>query len=172
MAVLIRKNENVVSRQKIVFCYFTPKEIDYTPVDIGCIVALLEQKFPGKYVCEILQLDYRLDTYARISAMRDIDVARGADLIEYHRPTAVFFFCESIIWSKVNAFWRASYVAHELKRRQPDLFVGLHFFNPVPQMKLVEVISTSNTDPQVTSAMVNLCDKIGKKPVQCKDTPG
>lgn len=128
MAVLIRKDESVISRQRIVFCYFSPKEIDYTPVDIGCIVALLEQRFPGKYACEILQLDYRLESYARISAMREHDVNRSVDLIEYHQPTAVFIFCESILWSKVNAFWRASYVAQELKRRQPDLFVGLQSY--------------------------------------------
>lgn len=145
MAVSIRKDGNVISRQRIVFCYFSPKEIDYTPVDIGCIVALLEQKFPGKYACEILQLDYRLDTYARMEALREHDVNRSVDLIGYHRPTAVFIFCESILWSKVNAFWRASSIAEELKRRQPDLFVGLQSYR-AQKPQIDEVFAKGSVD--------------------------
>ena len=50
--------------------------------------------------------------------------------------------------------------------------VGLHFFNPVQLMKLVEVVETKDTDP----AIFELCKKwvhtLGKTPVSCKDTPG
>jgi 3-hydroxyacyl-CoA dehydrogenase len=51
-------------------------------------------------------------------------------------------------------------------------FVGLHFFNPVPAMKLVELIHLNHTDPSVTALMVQFIKDIQKVPVLCKDTPG
>ncbi|KAI9340066.1 short chain 3-hydroxyacyl-CoA dehydrogenase mitochondrial precursor [Zopfochytrium polystomum] len=53
-----------------------------------------------------------------------------------------------------------------------DRFAGLHYFNPVPQMKLVEVIHTPQTSPEVLQALTALSHKMGKVPVACKDTPG
>jgi 3-hydroxyacyl-CoA dehydrogenase len=50
--------------------------------------------------------------------------------------------------------------------------VGLHFFNPVQMMKLVEVIKTVHTDEQVFQTMVDFTRSIGKVPVSCGDTPG
>ncbi|RKO97977.1 Hydroxyacyl-coenzyme A dehydrogenase mitochondrial precursor, partial [Caulochytrium protostelioides] len=51
-------------------------------------------------------------------------------------------------------------------------FAGLHFFNPVPQMKLVEVIRIGETQPQVFETLLALTKAMGKVPVSCKDTPG
>ena len=51
-------------------------------------------------------------------------------------------------------------------------FVGLHFFNPVPQMKLVEVISLDSTSNDVKQSILEFCKNIGKTPVMCQDTPG
>ncbi|DAZ95760.1 TPA: hypothetical protein N0F65_010262 [Lagenidium giganteum] len=50
--------------------------------------------------------------------------------------------------------------------------VGLHFFNPVQMMKLVEVVRTDATDAAVFDACKEWVHKIGKHPVSCKDTPG
>ena len=55
---------------------------------------------------------------------------------------------------------------------RPDRFVGLHFFNPVPIMKLVEVIRTIATDPAVFDAMVEFGRKLGKTPVRTSDRTG
>ena len=55
---------------------------------------------------------------------------------------------------------------------QPERVVGLHFFNPVHRMKLVEVIHTSETAPAVVQACLNFVRKIGKSPVLVKDSPG
>jgi 3-hydroxybutyryl-CoA dehydrogenase len=49
---------------------------------------------------------------------------------------------------------------------------GLHFFNPVPLMKLVEVIATPDTAPQTTERAAELARTLGKTPVRVKDTPG
>lgn len=53
-----------------------------------------------------------------------------------------------------------------------DKFVGVHFFNPVQIMKLVEVIKTEKTDPVVFEKAYNWVNDIGKVPVTCGDTPG
>jgi len=56
--------------------------------------------------------------------------------------------------------------------RRPDRFVGLHFFNPVPVMKLVEVIRTIATDPRVFDEIVAFAARLGKTPVRTSDRTG
>jgi 3-hydroxybutyryl-CoA dehydrogenase len=56
--------------------------------------------------------------------------------------------------------------------KRPDRFVGLHFFNPVPVMKLVEVIRTIATDPAVFEEAVAFGVKLGKTPVRTSDRTG
>jgi len=56
--------------------------------------------------------------------------------------------------------------------KQPQRFVGLHFFNPVPVMKLVEVVHTIATDPSVSEEMVEFGAKLGKTPVRAQDSGG
>ncbi|KAI5481356.1 3-hydroxyacyl-CoA dehyrogenase [Pseudohyphozyma bogoriensis] len=51
-------------------------------------------------------------------------------------------------------------------------FAGLHFFNPVPAMKLVEVVATDKTTEETTEALLGLCSTMKKTAVRCKDTPG
>ncbi|XP_049912072.1 hydroxyacyl-coenzyme A dehydrogenase, mitochondrial-like [Epinephelus moara] len=53
-----------------------------------------------------------------------------------------------------------------------DRFGGLHFFNPVTIMKLVEVIATSETSQETLDSLLNFSKSLGKIPVSCKDTPG
>lgn len=56
--------------------------------------------------------------------------------------------------------------------KRPERFVGLHFFNPVPVMKLVEVVKTIATDPGVYEEMVGFGAKLGKTPVRANDGGG
>lgn len=53
-----------------------------------------------------------------------------------------------------------------------DRFIGMHFFNPVPIMKLVEVINGHDTAPEVTKLIVAISEKLGKVPVTVNDSPG
>ncbi|MBI1738082.1 MAG: 3-hydroxybutyryl-CoA dehydrogenase [Acidobacteria bacterium] len=55
---------------------------------------------------------------------------------------------------------------------RPDRFLGLHFFNPVPVMKLVEVIRTIATDPAVFEEIVEFAKRLGKTPVRTSDRTG
>ena len=56
--------------------------------------------------------------------------------------------------------------------KRPERFVGLHFFNPVPVMKLVEVVRTIATDAVVYDEMVAFGAKLGKTPVRASDSTG
>lgn len=55
---------------------------------------------------------------------------------------------------------------------RPDRVIGLHFFNPVPVMKLVEVVRTLMTDEGVLAEVTAWCRAVGKTPVACKDNSG
>jgi 3-hydroxybutyryl-CoA dehydrogenase len=56
--------------------------------------------------------------------------------------------------------------------QRPERFMGLHFFNPVPLMKLVEVVGTIRTSPETVQAASAWCVATGKTVVRCGDTTG
>ncbi|NDD28788.1 MAG: 3-hydroxybutyryl-CoA dehydrogenase [Proteobacteria bacterium] len=56
--------------------------------------------------------------------------------------------------------------------RRPDRFIGMHFFNPVPMMKLVEVVRTIHTSEKTVQLGVELATCMGKEPIVTKDKPG
>jgi 3-hydroxybutyryl-CoA dehydrogenase len=55
---------------------------------------------------------------------------------------------------------------------RPDKVIGMHFFNPVPVMALVEVVSTKETSPETRAAVVELAQELGKTPAEANDFPG
>ncbi|CAF1256605.1 unnamed protein product [Rotaria sordida] len=61
-------------------------------------------------------------------------------------------------------------IAKDVQRQ--DKFGGLHFFNPVPVMKLLEVIRISGTSDETFQTLLNFGKALGKTTVSCKDTPG
>jgi 3-hydroxyacyl-CoA dehydrogenase/enoyl-CoA hydratase/3-hydroxybutyryl-CoA epimerase len=56
--------------------------------------------------------------------------------------------------------------------KDPSRLVGIHFFNPVPQMQLVEIVSAANTDAQATKKAAAFVRQIEKLPLPVKDSPG
>jgi 3-hydroxybutyryl-CoA dehydrogenase len=54
----------------------------------------------------------------------------------------------------------------------PERVVGMHFFNPAPLMKLVEVVKGNQTSNEVAEVAMDLCRQLNKVPVLCKDAPG
>ncbi len=55
---------------------------------------------------------------------------------------------------------------------RPEKFIGMHFFNPVPLMGLVEIVTGDHTDAATIDAVTELAKAVGKEPLQCKDSPG
>ncbi|MEN6390387.1 MAG: 3-hydroxyacyl-CoA dehydrogenase NAD-binding domain-containing protein [Syntrophomonas sp.] len=76
---------------------------------------------------------------------------------------------EAILSSNTSAL-SITEIATATKRA--DRVVGMHFFNPVPVMKLVEVIPGSEAVDEATDAIMALCKTIGKEPVKAKESPG
>ncbi len=68
--------------------------------------------------------------------------------------------------SSISVTEIASQVQH------PARVVGMHFFNPAPLMKLVEVIKAYQTDDTVVQTIIHVARAMGKSPVVCKDAPG
>jgi 3-hydroxybutyryl-CoA dehydrogenase len=56
--------------------------------------------------------------------------------------------------------------------KRPDKIIGMHFFNPVPLMKLVEVIRGIATSDETYAIVKDLSERLGKVPVECNDSPG
>jgi 3-hydroxybutyryl-CoA dehydrogenase len=55
---------------------------------------------------------------------------------------------------------------------RPDRVIGMHFFNPVPVLKLVEVIRAAQTSDETAAAITKLAEELGKTPAQANDFPG
>ncbi len=56
--------------------------------------------------------------------------------------------------------------------KRPDKVIGMHFFNPVPLMKLLEVVRGLATSDETTQAVIDVGRKMGKEPVEAMDSPG
>ncbi|KAF7732135.1 hypothetical protein EC973_006390 [Apophysomyces ossiformis] len=63
-------------------------------------------------------------------------------------------------------------IAEATSAERQKRFAGLHFFNPVPAMKLVEIVRTTSVTDEVFNALSDFTKATGKTPVACKDTPG
>jgi 3-hydroxybutyryl-CoA dehydrogenase len=59
-----------------------------------------------------------------------------------------------------------------LATRRPDRVIGMHFFNPVPVLKLVEIVRGKETSDETVAAIVSLVEELGKTPAQANDVPG
>ena len=76
---------------------------------------------------------------------------------------------EAILASNTSSIPIASLAA---ATSRPDRVIGMHFFNPVPVMALVEVVSTKETSPETRAAVVELAQELGKTPAEANDFPG
>jgi 3-hydroxybutyryl-CoA dehydrogenase len=117
----------------------------------------------------------RLTGTTNVSDLRDCDVIVEAIIEQLPAKRELFaaldLMCpSSTIFASNTSSLTITEIATATKR--PDRFVGLHFFNPVPVMKLVEVVRTIATDDAVYEEMVAFGAKLGKTPVRAHDSTG
>ena len=125
--------------------------------------------------------DVRNATFDRIALSTDLAVAGNADLvIEAASENATLKFD---LFAKVDALAPESAILASntssisiteiaAKTRRPDKVIGMHFMNPVPVMRLVEVIRGLATSDATTATVVDLAKHLGKTPVEVQDYPG
>ncbi len=97
-----------------------------------------------------------------IPEIPDLKFSTFAELDQICKPSAILASNTSSI--SINE------IANSTTR--PDKVIGMHFMNPVPIMKLVEIINGSQTDPAVTKAVIEASESMGKTPLCCNDSPG
>ncbi len=76
---------------------------------------------------------------------------------------------DGILASNTSSIWITEIAA---ATKRPDRVIGMHFMNPVPLMKLIEVIRGHDTSDATTAAVFDLSKNLGKIPVEVNDSPG
>jgi len=117
----------------------------------------------------------RLRGVTSLDELRDSDVIVEAIVEQLPAKRELFSSLDSLcppstIFASNTSSLTIIEIAAATKR--PERFVGLHFFNPVPVMKLVEVVRTIATDAAVYEEMVAFGAKLGKTPVRARDSGG
>ena len=79
---------------------------------------------------------------------------------------------EKTIFATNTSSIPVSSLAKELSNKRKSQFLGLHFFNPAPIMKLVEIIEGHWTDKKLANDLYQWFESKDKKPAKCKDSPG
>ncbi|HLF74569.1 MAG TPA: 3-hydroxybutyryl-CoA dehydrogenase [Anaerolineales bacterium] len=121
------------------------------------------------------------DSADRIRFVSDMDTMKGADFVieaATENPDLKFELFsqmdaaarEGVILASNTSSISITKIASQTKR--PDKVIGMHFMNPVPLMKLVEVIKGLATSEETLRATLELCQVMGKTPVEANDSPG
>jgi 3-hydroxybutyryl-CoA dehydrogenase len=130
---------------------------------------------------ELLDEKAKAEIIGRIRTSTAVADAASADLVVEAAPedfsTKVAIFkeldglCgkEAILSTNTSSI---SITALAAQTARPDRFIGMHFMNPVPVMKLVEVIRGLATSDETTAAIIGLSQKLDKVPVEVNDYPG
>ncbi|MGK5025764.1 3-hydroxyacyl-CoA dehydrogenase PaaH [Janthinobacterium sp. RB2R34] len=151
-----------------------PEAVSKALQDIGKIYAKLAEK--GRMTAQEAQ-----DASARLQAAASLDdVADAALVVEaivenLDVKRALFADLEGLVGDDCILATNTSSIsvtAIAAKLRRPERLVGMHFFNPVPLMALVEVVAGLATSEQVAATVFDTAIAWGKMPVHAKSTPG
>jgi 3-hydroxybutyryl-CoA dehydrogenase len=123
----------------------------------------------------------RAEALARVRTSTSLAAAADADLVievapeSYELKQQIFRELdgivrpETILATGTNALSVTRLAADSAR---PERVLGMHFFNPAPAMKLVEIVSSVLTAPQAVAAVTDLAVELGKEPVSVGDRPG
>ena len=117
----------------------------------------------------------RITATTNVKDLKDCDLVVEAIVENVEVKTALFqqldemLAPQAIICTNTSSLCVIELAA---KTKRPNRVAGLHFFNPVPIMKLVEVVKTIATAQDVVDDLFTFAQKLGKEPILAKDTPG
>ncbi|MFC3608866.1 3-hydroxyacyl-CoA dehydrogenase [Stutzerimonas tarimensis] len=117
----------------------------------------------------------RLEVAASIGELKDADLVVEAIIERLDAKQALLAELEAVVADDcILASNTSSLSVTSIARgcRMPERVAGFHFFNPVPLMKVVEVVDGLATDPQVGDSLQALASRMGHRGIRAKDTPG
>lgn len=117
----------------------------------------------------------RLGTTTELRDLADCDLVVEAIFENFEAKAAAFEELDGLL--RPEAILASNTSSIDITRlaavtKRPDRFIGMHFFNPVPLMSLVEVIRGLATSDDTYTAIRDLALKLGKTPVEVRDYPG
>jgi 3-hydroxybutyryl-CoA dehydrogenase len=138
---------------------FLARSVDKGKLDIGAKTATLERIQPCGSIGDFEGADFAIE-----AATERIEIKEK-----------IFHDLDRVVPSdRILASNTSSISVDRLANftQRPERFIGMHFFNPVPLMSLVEVITGSKTTADTTTMVMELASAVGKTPLECKDSPG
>ncbi len=150
-----------------------------TSVEKG--LATVKKNLDKMVAKERMTADEAAEVFARIHGSTDINIIADADLVieaateDMESKKALFAeldkLCkpETIIATNTSSLSITEIAA---ATGRPDKVIGMHFFNPVPAMKLVEIIKGLTTSEETKETILALTEKLGKTPVEVAEAPG
>jgi 3-hydroxybutyryl-CoA dehydrogenase len=110
-------------------------------------------------VDELIEADLMIEAVVEDAAVKEALFRRADTALPAH----------AILASNTSAIPIGSLAA---ATRRPERVIGMHFFNPVPVLRLVEVIRAAETSDETVAAILALARDLGKEPVEARDVPG
>ena len=150
-----------------------------TSIDRG--VATVEKGLARLVKKERMTEEEKAEVLSRIHGSTDISIVKDADLIieaateDMEAKKALFAELDQLVGpDTILATNTSSLSITEIAAatERPDKVIGMHFFNPVPAMKLVEVIKGLKTSEETKATILALTDKLGKTAVEVAEAPG
>lgn len=155
--------------------------IDISQEQLDKALSTIERNLDRLVAKEKITQEHKETTLSNITTHTDTEAARNADLVieaatENEEIKLGIFknldaICkpETILASNTSSIPITKIGA---ATNRPEKVIGMHFMNPVPIMKLVEVINGKETDPEITQSVMETSVKLGKIPVEVNDFPG
>ncbi|MCR5135448.1 MAG: 3-hydroxybutyryl-CoA dehydrogenase [Clostridiales bacterium] len=150
-----------------------------TSVDGG--LAKIEKNLSKMVAKEKITEDQKTEIMSRIHGSTDIEVVKDVDLVieaaleEMESKKALLAQLDELVRDDVIIATNTSSLSiTELASatKRPDKIIGMHFFNPVPVMKLVEIIKGLATSEETKETILELTKALGKTPVEVEEAPG
>jgi 3-hydroxybutyryl-CoA dehydrogenase len=156
--------------------------VDISPEALQKAVSTIEKNLDRQVAKQTITEDVKKAALANIKTFTDTKTGvQDADLVveaatenidlklKIFRDLDAFSKSDAILASNTSSI-SITKIASVTKR--PEKVIGMHFMNPVPMMKLVEVIRGYSTTDEVTKLIMDLSRKLGKIPVEVNDYPG
>ena len=150
-----------------------------TSVDKG--LATVEKNLDKMIKKEKITEADKAEIMGRVQGSTDISIVKDADLIieaateDAEAKKALFAELDQLVKPEAIIATNTSSLSITdiaAATNRPDKIIGMHFFNPVPAMKLVEIIKGLTTSEETKATIVELAEKLGKTPVEVEEAPG